>query len=105
MTLPNGDEKDHQRRLLRYTLIGIIGQVGCLTILIILGAVFAGLWLDRYFQTNRLITFVLVIASIPVSLLVMFFVVRTGLARLKPRLTDNKVDQDEEANLGGGNTP
>ena len=104
MTLPGGDEKDTQQRLFRYTLIGIIGQVGCLTILIILGAVFAGLWLDRYFQTNRLITFVLVIASIPVSLLVMFFVVRAGLARLKPRLT-NKVDQDEEADIGGGNTP
>ncbi len=104
MTAPQDDGKQKQRRLFRYTLIGIIGQVGCLTIAIILVAVFAGLWLDRYFQTNRIITFVLVLASIPVSLLVMFLVVRAGLARLKPQLTPDKKAHDEEADLGG-NTP
>ena len=64
-------------------LIVMIGQVGCLTLIIILASVFAGLWLDNTFGTKPIFTLVLLFAGIPISVLVMLVVARRTLARLK----------------------
>lgn len=74
---------DRKQYWLNLTLAGVAGQVGCLTLLIVLFAVFGGLWLDAYFQTRPAFTFGLLITSIPVSLLVMFFVVRFATSKIK----------------------
>jgi hypothetical protein len=50
------------------------GEVGCLTLLIVLGAVFGGLWLDNLFDTKPMITVILVLASAPLSLVLTFWV-------------------------------
>lgn len=68
-------DKDRAIKALKMTLAGIIGQVGCLTILIIAIALGAGLWLDNQFQTRPIFTLVLVLASVPVTLFIMFKVV------------------------------
>jgi F0F1-type ATP synthase assembly protein I len=44
------------------------GEVGCLTLIIVLAAVFGGLWLDNLFGTKPMITVLFVLASAPVSL-------------------------------------
>jgi len=44
--------------------------LGCLTPAIVLGAILLGRWLDAQFGTKPLILLVLVLSSIPVSLLV-----------------------------------
>jgi hypothetical protein len=44
------------------------GEVGCLTLIIVLASVFGGLWLDNLFGTKPLITVGLVLASAPLSL-------------------------------------
>lgn len=93
MTLPQGSEPNNRRRLLSIALVVILIQVGCLTLAIILGALFGGLWLDNRFQTRPVITLVLLVASIPISLVIMFAVVRKGLARIKPQLNEFKEDQ------------
>ncbi len=77
---------DPKRRWLNLTLAGIAGQVGCLTLVIVLGAVLGGLWLDAQFHTRPLITLILVIASIPISLVLMFLVVRGATAKIKANL-------------------
>lgn len=64
-------------------LIVMIGQVGCLTLVIILVSVLLGLWLDGMFGTKPVITLALLFAGIPVSVLVMLGVARRTLARLK----------------------
>lgn len=64
-------------------LIVMIGQVGCLTLVIILVTVLLGLWLDGVFGTKPVITLALLFAGIPVSVLVMLGVARKTLARLK----------------------
>ena len=51
--------------------------------IIILASVFAGLWLDNMFGTKPVLTLVLLFAGIPISVLVMLFVARRTLARLK----------------------
>ncbi len=90
------DPKPNRQRVFNLAIAGLLGQVGCITLLIVLGALFLGLWLDSRFQTRPVITLVVVIASIPVSLLVMFAIVRTGLARIKTQPTEKKQDHKEE---------
>jgi hypothetical protein len=46
-------------------LIVMIGQVGCLTLVIILASVFGGLWLDNTFGTKPVFTLALLFAGIP----------------------------------------
>ena len=78
------------RSILTNLLIVLIGQVGCLTLVIILGSVFGGLWLDKIFNTKPVITLVLLFAGIPVSVLVMLAVSRRTLARLKDQAEKEK---------------
>jgi hypothetical protein len=71
------------RKILSTLLIVMVGQVGCLTLIIILASVFGGLWLDNSFGTKPIFTLVLLFAGIPISVLVMIVVARRTLARLK----------------------
>jgi F0F1-type ATP synthase assembly protein I len=71
------------RSILNTLLVVLIGQVGCLTLVIILASVFGGLWLDKTFGTKPIFTLVLLFAGIPVSVFVMLTVARKTLARLK----------------------
>jgi len=73
------------RNILNTLLVVMIGQVGCLTLVIILASVFGGLWLDNTFGTKPIFTLVLLFAGIPVSVLVMLTVARKTLARLKDK--------------------
>ena len=71
------------RKILGTLLIVMVGQVGCLTLIIILASVFGGMWLDNTFGTKPVFTLVLLFAGIPVSVLVMLVVARRTLSRLK----------------------
>lgn len=71
------------RKILTNLLIVLVGQVGCLTLVIVLASVFGGLWLDNRFGTKPVITLALLFAGIPVSVLVMLSVARKTLARMK----------------------
>ena len=74
-------------------LATVVGQVGCLTPIIILGALFAGLWLDRQFETKPLFTILFIVGSAPVSVYILYRIVRTATAKLK---IDNQVKISEE---------
>ena len=71
------------RKILSTLLVVMVGQVGCLTLVIILASVFGGLWLDNTFGTKPVFTLVLLFAGVPISVLVMLVVARKTLARLK----------------------
>ncbi len=74
------------RQNMVYTLLVVmIGQVGCITIAVILASVFGGLWLDNTFGTKPVFTLVLLFAGIPLSVFLMMFVARRTLARLKEK--------------------
>ncbi|MBN1450139.1 MAG: AtpZ/AtpI family protein [Anaerolineales bacterium] len=74
-------------------LATVVGQVGCLTPVILLGALFVGLWLDRQFDTKPLFTILFIVGSAPVSVFVLYRIVRTATAKLK---IDNQVKNTEE---------
>ena len=78
--------KQTNRQNMVYTLLVVmIGQVGCLTIVVILASVFGGVWLDNYFGTKPVFTLVLLFAGIPLSVFLMMFTARKTLARLREK--------------------
>jgi len=74
------------RSILTNVLIVMVGQVGCLTLVIVLASVFGGLWLDNTLGTKPVFTLALLFGGIPVSVLVMLNVGRRALARMKDKL-------------------
>jgi F0F1-type ATP synthase assembly protein I len=85
-------------------LVGVIGQVGCLTLVIILAALIAGLWLDNQFQTRPLFALVLVLASVPITIFLMFRVVLSFAPRIQA-MSAQAVEIDKEEELEGGDDP
>ena len=48
-------------------------QVGCITLLIVVAALAGGLWLDKVLDSKPLFTIVLIVGSVPLSLLLTFW--------------------------------
>jgi hypothetical protein len=65
------------------TLAAVAGQVGCITVVVIALALLAGLWLDNQFGTRPLFLVGLLLASVPVTLITMFWVVRQATSRIQ----------------------
>jgi len=63
--------------------LGILGQVGCLTISILAVAITGGMLLDSYFGTRPWIMLGLVLVSIPVTLILMVRIVITAAPKLQ----------------------
>ncbi len=57
-------------------------QVGVLTVGIIFVALFIGLWLDKIFQSKPTFTMLMVLGSVPLSLGLMFWVVKRATRRI-----------------------
>lgn len=79
---PKQPEKNRSRYAFNMTVAAVAGQVGCLTLVIVLAALFGGLWLDTRFGTKPMITVVLMVASVPVTLAGMFWIVKLAVSRL-----------------------
>jgi len=93
-----GPAGENRREVNQGIVLGaVVGQVGCLTLLIVLAALFGGLWLDGVFDTKPFITIALMIASVPVTLVAMFWIVRKATARLQAQ----KSQKDQPSGQGG----
>lgn len=77
-----GRSESDRQGILRNLLIVLIGQVGCLTLVVILLSVWLGLRLDEHFGTRPLYTLILLFAGIPLSVWLMLVVARRTLKRL-----------------------
>jgi F0F1-type ATP synthase assembly protein I len=97
MSQPVDQKKNNFQYAMNMTMASIAGQVGCLTLVVIFAALFAGLWLDRYLDTKPLFTIVILLGSVPVTLFLMFRLVKAATDRIKPVQTDsnNKSPQEE----------
>jgi F0F1-type ATP synthase assembly protein I len=67
-----GMEPEKKSGLARYSqnmaIASTLSQVGCVTVVIVVGALLLGLWLDNVFDTRPVLTIVFILVSIPVSL-------------------------------------
>ncbi|UCH60094.1 MAG: AtpZ/AtpI family protein [Anaerolineales bacterium] len=71
-----------------------------MTLIIVLAALFGGLWLDRYFETRPMFTIGLMVASVPVTLVMMFWVVRTATSKITANQKSENKKIEEEAQSG-----
>lgn len=72
MSLPEKDQKYQVQRSANLAAAGLAGQIGCVIPVIILGSVLLGLWLDKIFETDKVITLIMVLGSLPVSIYLTF---------------------------------
>jgi len=89
-------DKD-RRNVINTLLIVLVGQVGCLTLVVILLSVLGGLWLDSQFGTKPAFTITLLIAGVPLSVILMLFVARRTLTRLKAK---NELQEQNKETIG-----
>ena len=98
------DEKpgDHRpQRTFRYTLAAVTGQVGCLTSFILIAALLGGIWLDNQFNTQPLFTVGMLVISVPITLVVMIWIVRKTTSRMQSTGTNTTKQQSKEDNFSG----
>ena len=97
MNEPKETGKNRRQYAINLTMAAVAGQVGCITLVIVFGALIAGLLIDRWFSTKPLFTILFMIASMPVTLYVMYRVVEGATRRIRPVVEKNKPE-----NLEGG---
>ncbi len=76
-------EPGQPRQALRLALLGVIGQVGCLTLIIVTVALGVGLWLDSQLGTQPLFALILVLGSVPITVYLMVRIVLSLAPRLQ----------------------
>lgn len=88
------EQSDKKRRngVISNLLIVVIGQVGCLTLAVVLASVLGGLWLDKTFGTKPVFTLALLFAGVPLSVLLMLYASRKALARWKEKYAAEEKD-------------
>ncbi len=74
-------------------LAGVVSQVGCVTVVIVVGALLGGLWADGLFNTKPLLTILFLLLSIPVSV---YSLVRVALSTAAQFQSDIKDGQKKE---------
>ncbi len=77
------------------TLAAVVGQVGCIIPVLLLGALFVGLWLDRYFETRPFFAILFIVGSGPVSVYVLYRIVKSATNRLKIANYPAKTSEEE----------
>ena len=78
--------------LTTYGLVaGVVGQVGCIVLLVILGTLLLGLALDEAFGTRPTFIFVMLLVSVPLNLAALYF-----YTRFKARQLQGTAKQKEE---------
>lgn len=85
--------KQNKKNMLLATLLG---QIGVLTLVIVLAAAFGGLALDARLGTKPWFTVGLLLGSIPISILLMVWIARKTVAKIRAADSDNV----EEESIG-----
>lgn len=73
----------------------VAGQAGCSTIVIVVGALLLGLWLDAQAGQRGPFTILLIILSVPLSLGVMFTVAMSAIRSIRPPVIEKRDDSVE----------
>ena len=85
--------KPDNNPLSTYGLVaGVVGQVGCLILLIILGTLLLGLALDEAFGTRPTFLFIMLLVSVPLSTAAIFLYTRYKAKQLQG--TTRKKEED-----------
>ncbi len=89
-------EKPHWMAAFNSKVLTVGGEVGCITLVIVIVAVFGGIWLDRTLGTRPLFTVGLVVLSAPLSLVLTFWIARRATQDLQPPPASKQDDLNKE---------
>ena len=96
--IPNdrSPEKNYWSAVFNSKALTVGGEVGCLTLIIVIVSVFGGIWLDRVLGTKPLFTISLVLLSAPLSLVLTYWIAKRAVKDINPSpVTQTKPDQSE----------
>jgi F0F1-type ATP synthase assembly protein I len=85
--------KDQKQIAQTALMAGVVGQVGCATVIVIAAALGAGFLLDRYLDTRPIFTIIFLIGSVPVTLYTIVRVTMTAVNRTQRRLDKNTEEE------------
>jgi hypothetical protein len=74
-----------QQRARNLAIAAVAGQAGCASLVIIMAALFAGMWLDNRLGQRGPCTIGLLVLSVPLSLIVMLKIALVMIARIIPQ--------------------
>ena len=77
-------------------MAGVVGQVGCLVILMIGVALAAGMFLDRYLETDGIFTVIFLVGSVPVALYLTMRVAMNAANRVQYIINEQKAEDEKE---------
>lgn len=88
--------KPNNNPLSTYGLVaGVVGQVGCLILLVILGTMLLGWGLDELFGTRPTMMFIMLLVSVPISIAAIFFYTRYKAKQLHGSAVQKEEDISE----------
>jgi hypothetical protein len=77
------------RRVINLALAGTSALAGFVSLVITIGSLFVGLWADSLFETRPLLTIIVMVLSVPISLLVMLKIVLGLVGKIVPAPVTN----------------
>ena len=80
---PQSDQVKNARASLQLAF-SVLGQVGLLTLGVIVVALVGGLWLDRLLSTKPLFTVLLMLASFPISYYIIYRIALNAVGKIEP---------------------
>jgi F0F1-type ATP synthase assembly protein I len=93
-------KKDRKQYAFNMTLAAVAGQVGFLTVIIVIVFLVVGWWLDNRLGTYPGFLIGALIISMPVTLFLMFKVVRAATERMKFESPEENETPQEEVEVG-----
>jgi hypothetical protein len=82
-------------------LAGVAGQAGCVTLAVVVLALVVGQWLDNQLGTRYIITLGLILASVPLSIVLMLRTVLRGMERFHAARGHRQVASGPGGPVGG----
>jgi F0F1-type ATP synthase assembly protein I len=90
--------KEQQQIQQTAMLAGVVGQIGCLTLILIGVALGAGILLDRFLETSPIFTILFLVGSVPINLFLTVRVALSALARAQRGASKSKTAEDSTTN-------
>jgi len=90
----NTNHKPLQSLTTSMPVIALGGQIGCVTLGVVLLAAFGGIWLDRLLGTKPVFTLILILGAAPLSLYITYMMAIRAIQKVNlPKPQNMKVEQ------------
>lgn len=83
----------------------VLGQIGVLTLAAVIGPLVLGLWLDKTFATRPLFTLLLLLASFPLTLYIIYRVSLRAITKIHAPTSAESATDEEEVTSDKKTTP